>query len=839
MSIRTADESLVALLQARNELTSWQGSGINEADTRAKIIDRVLKDVLGWDEAAIRREQRTADGQYVDYLLSSESNKFLLEAKREGIYFDIPSGMTARARRDGILSRASGLHRALRQVVDYCQSKGFAVGVVSNGLQMAATLVYPKGGGYDTFLFDGIDRISEKFILFWDLLSPTGDAEKTLAELLAARDFIRPAPQYSERLLSSLPLPDESMERNPAVVSLAPVIARFFSELVGEGKEEVLRQAYVESGRQAQYGKQLDSLLADHMPQIPPVVRDTRPRKSAAPQFDAAFEEPATTRPEGRVILLVGGVGAGKTTFVHRYFRYLITDELRERVVPVFLDFTRTSEESSLSEFVDAAVLEQLEEISEFDLGSWLTLQQMYRHEIVKLREGVLAPYWKGNRQKFDEKVADGLAERKRNSESHIGQAIAYLRNSRSVDTCVIFDNVDQFGQEFQLEAIRLALQRSRLWRCFGVLALREETYWRFRNTAPLDAFHRYAYHVAAPRIANVLSRRLELAEKELGQQSLTVRTRSGLEVSGASVGQFLQVIVSSFLGEDQRNIMLLESLCANDVRQALDMFETFLLSGHTNTEEYIKTLILSGSYVVPFHHVVRSIALGERRYYDSSRSKVTNLFSIEDDGFYSHFQKIRLLRYLSSVRQIDAVPGRGFVAVERLYEAFRGVISDEDGLRRVLDPLLRERLVEAANGYRVRGERADLVRITSAGTYYLNFLVNEFSYLDLVATDTPIKSVKRFDLLKKAGLVKGHMNDAVTERVKKVREFLAYLAEEDASEAEHLKASGLPDGVVSAIVPRIAAAFEEQVPKILANARRYGREIARGDRRPGPSRQQ
>ena len=55
----------------------------NEADTRAKIIDRVLNDALGWPELgdAVRREEHVHEG-YLDYRLRAGSHGLILEAKR-------------------------------------------------------------------------------------------------------------------------------------------------------------------------------------------------------------------------------------------------------------------------------------------------------------------------------------------------------------------------------------------------------------------------------------------------------------------------------------------------------------------------------------------------------------------------------------------------------------------------------------------------------------------------------------------------------------------------------------------------------------------------------------
>jgi len=834
MAITTADESLAALNDAQDELLAWCATDLNEADTRAKVLDRVFKDVLGWEETAVRRERRTTDGEYADYHFSCSSNRLIVEAKKTGVYFQMPAGISLRARRDGILSKSTSLYSALEQVVGYCKSEGIPVGVVANGLQLAVTLAYTPSGaaGYDTLIFDGLHRILANYVLFWNLFSPMGSCEDQLRDILRSAEFIRLSPQYSRRVLDQVLVPDEVMDRNPVDVSLVPVIQHYFSELVGEDRTDLLEQAYVGSSRHTSYGKQLDALLADHVPSLGLPTQTVEISKQEAPAIDLALEQGIAedqTPQEGTVLLFVGGVGAGKTTFAHRYFGFLIRSRLKASVLPVFIDFTGTTEYGEdLSDFVDSQVLAQLQSYDLFDLASWQTLQLIYETEIAALRRGLLQPYWQNDQARFWELVSDELRKWVDNKERHVARIIRYLRARHRKTVSVVFDNVDQLGQEFQHRALKLAFQKCRMWRSLGILAVREETYWRFRNSPPLDAYHRYAYHLAAPRIANVLSKRLAIARKERGAQSISIRSHRGLEFSQISLGEFLEILVGSFLGRDKRNMVLLEALSANDIRQALDMFATFLMSGHTNTDEYIKAYALQGSYKVPFHHLLRSIAFAERRYYDSTKSLIHNLFSIEDDGFYSHFQKLRILRYLDSARQIDAAPGRGHVDVGRLFQAFRGLVSDEEGMRRVIDPLLKNRLIEASNGYRVQGEAADQVRLTSAGHYYLTTLVEEFSYLDLVSTDTPVKSREWFDRICDVALADGGLAQGINERAAKVAVFLEYLADEEALEAPYLAQASLTYRVVEPVMQPLLRRFKAQREIILRQAQRYGRDRPR-----------
>src|SRR5262249_49087456 len=63
----------------------------NEADTRHKIIDRLLHEVLAWPHTAVACERNVAAG-YIDYVLADSAGRpaLVIEAKRSGKYFQLP-----------------------------------------------------------------------------------------------------------------------------------------------------------------------------------------------------------------------------------------------------------------------------------------------------------------------------------------------------------------------------------------------------------------------------------------------------------------------------------------------------------------------------------------------------------------------------------------------------------------------------------------------------------------------------------------------------------------------------------------------------------------------------
>lgn len=67
----------------------------NEAATRLKVIDRVLKEVLMWTDSDIKPEEHvTEDGltTYADYILKTANIALVVEAKKAGPSFTVTPG---------------------------------------------------------------------------------------------------------------------------------------------------------------------------------------------------------------------------------------------------------------------------------------------------------------------------------------------------------------------------------------------------------------------------------------------------------------------------------------------------------------------------------------------------------------------------------------------------------------------------------------------------------------------------------------------------------------------------------------------------------------------------
>lgn len=91
------DAGYKEFLKIIDDVAALQKSEWSEADTRLKVIDRVLFDALGWSKLKASCESQSGTG-YADYVLrQSGCAKLVVEAKKEFRSFDLENRQSGKA----------------------------------------------------------------------------------------------------------------------------------------------------------------------------------------------------------------------------------------------------------------------------------------------------------------------------------------------------------------------------------------------------------------------------------------------------------------------------------------------------------------------------------------------------------------------------------------------------------------------------------------------------------------------------------------------------------------------------------------------------------------------
>lgn len=175
------DKSLESLRQIKNEFSKFCNSKgkVTEADTWRLVIDRILTEVLCWPTSKIECEkhEKAKTSIYLDYIYKyNDKNSIIVEAKKEGISFDLPENIaTTRLKVSSLLKdNKSELSTAIEQTWDYCANNGSDFGITTNGYSWIIFKAITSGEKWrerEAIVFKSLEDIIIKFQLFWDLLS--------------------------------------------------------------------------------------------------------------------------------------------------------------------------------------------------------------------------------------------------------------------------------------------------------------------------------------------------------------------------------------------------------------------------------------------------------------------------------------------------------------------------------------------------------------------------------------------------------------------------------------------------------------------------------------------
>jgi hypothetical protein len=395
------------------------------------------------------------------------------------------------------------------------------------------------------------------------------------------------------------------------------------------------------------------------------------------------------SRQAGMVALLMGGIGSGKTTFLKRFFSIVAKDLVAAGgpAILAHLDFLGAPDVPSLEPFM------------------WGKLQTaLSRRDPALLTRAVLERLCESELKLISEAFGSTPEAERRTGEVLFGLGNDPARFSERVlqhyirlgkMPIIVFDNVDQLGLDTQTWIFTTAERFANHLGCVSILVMREESYCQAQLQKQLTAYTIRPYHLSSPNFREMIRLRIDFATRhaasEKGRQGSPDRYYQELL-------DFFEVLRRSVFDKNRNIARLIEATSFGNMRLALDLFNNFITSGATYTQEILERFRASGTYSVPFHQFAKSVILGDYRFYKQSRSLVTNVFDISEARNSSHFTALRILRFLGGGFGARRTT-EGFLDLQDLVNAMVDVFdNEEDSLRTIAKLMaLGKQLVELA----------------------------------------------------------------------------------------------------------------------------------------------
>lgn len=750
---------------------SFQNTNKNEAETRFKIIDRLFRECLDWEFSDISVEENY-NGKYTDYIFSAPNKSLIVEAKKEGAYFEIPTGNRDKKSIKSLISGNTDLRKAMEQVADYCKERGIEFAVVCNGHQLIAFVGSRNDGvapfDADAFVFDSLDEIKDKFNLFWNILSKKAIEDRTMFKKLANKEEFLSFNKIS-KLIPNYP---GSRIRNDIQLELDNLSSIIFEdiELEEDSKAAFLKECYCSSGALSQYSMLSKQILENKYANMfegckdIPTIKPANTKKGVAPELIQNINK--------RPILLIGDVGAGKTSFIENLM-YVEAPQLFENAFTLYLDFgSKGALTTDLKEFISIEILKQFREKYKIDFEDRNFVRSVYDSDVKRLSNSIYADLKEINPDLYKQKEIEMLSEKLTNNFNHLMNSLLHIQNSWKKQLILFLDNTDQRDEIIQQEVFIIANEISSSWDATVFLPMRPETFNRSNQLGHLSGYNAKAFTIGPPRTEQVIEKRVDYAIKLASGEELIKKL--GCHIHLNKLSNFLTVFKESFTqSRDLKDFIV--NISGGNIRWALDYVRNFFGSGHVDTKKILNIYEESGSYYIPLHEFLKTVMYKNNEFYNSEEFPITNLFEVTSEDPREHFLTPLIIYYLCTTTEnktegdylnskylISILQEEGFIP-QKIEEHIKRA------LKRKLIESSSKRIPEYMNDTPIQ------LRQTSIGMYHITKLIQSFTYIDGISFDTAIFDNTIFENMKNYCLA-NFSNIGIIERINKTAYFRNYL---------------------------------------------------------------
>ncbi|MGI3017748.1 P-loop NTPase fold protein [Shewanella algae] len=599
----------------------------NEAETRKKLIDRVLEDVLGWNQDDISYEERVSeDGSttFADYIIRTADVSLLVEAKRIGKTFQtVPDKRKVKI--SGTLMQGE-TGEAIKQAREYCRKKSIPFAVVTNGNQW---IVFPavrtdaiSFSDSSAIIFDSLERVlGEEIEEFKSLLSREGVIEGNLSIQLTGRN----TDQFEERRLNRFFKGWSVKKENPIYPLIENEVVSAFSDSIVNADNDLLEKCYVKNADRTKFDSRIQMHLQKREPLFSSQPKRPMRKRESSTLVDSINSATKNKRP--LAILILGTVGTGKTTFL-QYTRRVASSKYFEPQPDapyphwIDVDFRNFSKNEAPIDFIYSRLFEYVSQDGFFkDYNR--SIELAYKDEIDALKSGPLFLLSK-NESVFNEKVTEVILEDYNKKNPYVDKQIKHAATKAPI--FLVIDNVDQFeDDEIQSEIFADAIALSSRLNINLIMAMRESTYVNHRGSPTFDAFDFDPLHIEPPEIPSVLSRRFFLTGQLLSGKKGSFVALNGATFNVEDLSIFIDIVKGSVLGTEIGE--RIDVLANHDVRLALRMTREFLARGYTDPAKALQTHKSNKRYTLPKQEAFRSILLGNQSVYSEEYSVIGNPF--------------------------------------------------------------------------------------------------------------------------------------------------------------------------------------------------------------------
>lgn len=780
MTIDPIDSAFEKLKTIILEISTYSETVASESDTRLKIIDRILTDVLGWPISDISTSERAGSG-FSDYVLKIGSNaKIILEAKKDSISFDLQNRHSGQAYKLNGPVFSTQAKDAIAQAIGYNAFKNAELACASNGHEWIIFRGNRLGDGLDTlegkgFVFASLKDIVDNFRTFFDLVSIHAVKD------LRYRGIFQEAEGMPVRDLSfskSLRTPDSRhlLTRSDFSADFDAIMSSFFQRLKGDEDADMIHECFVITPESTLAEEKLSRIADD-------VITKLRSLNVGTGEQLVEAIKSVQKQNRNRFVLLIGNKGAGKSTFLDRFFKIVIPESISDGLVTIRLDLALSEgDPSRIVPWLNEHLLEAIEDavfsdgtrtwddfvgavfFDEYRRWSSVTMRHLYESDKTQFKI------------EFGRHIEDIRSNR---PHEFIKRLLHDIVSSRKKVPCIVLDNTDHFTIEFQEAVFQYARSIYESDLSVFLVPITDKTSWQLSNQGALQSFESEALYLPVPSVERVIERRIRYLLKKLETGDETQRHEyffgRGIRLDIKNITAFAVSINRVFV-ETRATSNWLGSLANYDIRRMLELTREVIASPHLPLEELLKAHLTRTSMAVNEWKIKAAIIKRKYDIYPSGEHPfVQNVYSLSEESPTSPLLGLRILQLLRDAQVRIDCERRIFVRVTDIHEYFNSMGIHARVTSIWLEELLSTGLVLDYDPTVKHITDSSRLEISSSGKVHLIWGTTDQDYVTSMKEVTPIRDKDDYELLRE------HYRFGYSQRWREsLAAFIDYLLNED-----------------------------------------------------------
>ena len=737
------DSSKISFNKIKNTISNNINLIETEEDSRVQIINRILTETLGWEFRDIKTEKHIEKG-YIDYLLNTKGrNRLIIEAKRKDkLLIDTSNPKLGNYKIDGPALKSAS--EGICQAINYCSKTGVPFAVLTTGFEWIAFIanrtdgISPLEGKAITF--PSLEVIENNYALFYDLFSKEGLLEKRFRGRIYEAEGLQI--HHAEKLHQSIKSHEiKLLPKSPLAHDIDTIFSNFFSTMSGQSDSEMLAKCFVESKE----SREADSTLEKIMNNLINNIEIVSPNQGEQLQEEL---KSAVEIHKGEFVLIIGNKGAGKSTFIERFFKLILDRKIKSKCLILRIDLAKSNGDiNHITNWLTNQLKNELEtQLFKNSNPTYDELQGVFYQEYRRWKEGTYQYLYTKDKTEFKIKFGEHL--NKIITEDPSKYSLYLLEDAvrtRKLMPCIVFDNTDHFPQDFQEKVFQFAQHYFTQIFTFIICPITDKTVWQLSKSGPLQSYNSRAFYLPIPSTKEILQKRVNFIKEKISEETTKQNQgnyflEKGIRISINDLNAFTACIEEILINTDYIS-RIIGWLSNHDIRRSLNISQRIVTSPIISIDDLVKAYLSNNEISIPRENIIKALIFGNySSFFQEYSELILNLFQINPDQITTPLLKPSILRLLIDIDNQSPSNDKSYISIEEVQEYFESAGISSTITSNHIKEILKYRLAAPYDPTDDSINNSLRIKITHCGKIHHEFILSKRLYVVQMALSTPVR---------------------------------------------------------------------------------------------------